>query len=99
TRSDRDWSSDVCSSDLGAEILTYDPVSRTATRTDVSGFPRSAFPAGAPLPGGSLSTDGIAVAGAVDWASPPDTLVPTRSLAVQQIGRASCRERGETRGG
>jgi hypothetical protein len=67
-----------------AEILTYDPSTGTASRTSAAGFARAAYPASTPLPGGDGSTDGLAIAGGVDWGTPPDNFVPTKSLAVQR---------------
>src|SRR5690606_40908536 len=84
TRFSRDWSSDVCSSDLS---------SQTAKATDeisahISAMQRATSDTVAAIQGiggtiGQISEIAKTIATAVD----------------QQIGRASCRERGEGEGG
>src|SRR5699024_11879725 len=82
TRSKRDWSSDVCSSDLtptarsGVTLRPEVPSASTAVAATIVGTP----PKSAPHTG---------------TASTATTAPPSRSTA--KIGRASCRERGEDR--
>src|SRR5206468_7556871 len=95
TRSDRDWSSDVCSSDLSASGLVTTRVSRavrsrrfqisTATGTSPMKLLRlvTAYFDPKPLWGGMALTMGP---------------VKVTSRPVNQIGRASCRERVEMTG-
>lgn len=54
-----------------AELLVYNPVDHSATRTIMAGFTPGVYQAGAALPAGTRSTDGIAVAGGIDWMSMP----------------------------
>src|SRR5206468_7016046 len=75
TRSDRDWSSDVCSSDLDAveatqRVHTADIVGMTAGQVRYGPF---------------VDEDGL--------------LVDDGTVFRFEIGRASCRERVEMRGG
>src|SRR5207249_6380547 len=81
TRSKRDWSSDVCSSDLSwPKTFPLEGASCTVYALDPSDRPRQLvfYHPGRKL-GGSLSVRG-------DEKEPP----------AVQIGRASCRERGES---
>src|SRR5207253_8286490 len=85
TRWPRDWSSDVCSSDLGQRSNALD---------DLGAGPRS--DKGAPL-GGHLATEPDLrneSAGRRPQLSPSD-----RNQRRREIGRASCRERVESTGG
>src|SRR5207249_7974895 len=91
TRSKRDWSSDVCSSDLlsGFNLPSNHPLNATALRQDVL--------AGADV---VLALDVIDLFGAFSQSGGiKDRGVFPRYLRpdakVVQIGRASCRERGE----
>src|SRR5206468_4405423 len=81
TRSDRDWSSDVCSSDL--------EVGNRAVRVEVLG---DALTDG-PIPDLTLAEN-------IDRTVSPYAARHERAgqLSVQ-IGRAACRERGESAGG
>src|SRR5699024_12083989 len=83
TRSKRDWSSDVCSSDLVfSAVLTPQQFHETQAHFD---FFRKHF-----------ATKGIEVATAC-----AETLLSLERLRSQvaEIGRASCRDRGERPGG
>src|SRR5207249_7843330 len=89
TRSKRDWSSDVCSSDL-----SEGPNGRCTW--GIADTPRSTvarLAAGATRPtryGEPL----VGLVGLTMWARPPPV-----NAAPLEIGRASCRERGERGGG
>jgi hypothetical protein len=55
-----------------AELLVYNPVDHTATRTLIAGFTPGVYQAGAQFP------DGIAVAGGIDWMNMPlQATIPT----------------------
>src|SRR5207249_5184545 len=98
-RSKRDWSSDVCSSDLHIMDAAY-------WALDL-GLPARIEPESTPLfketaPAGSRITYTFRAKGSrpevrVVWHD--GSLYPARPLEVaDEIGRASCRERGERRG-
>src|SRR5690349_25165119 len=79
TRSLRDWSSDVCSSDLwrsARELLTFDPAKCAAD----AGLSLSGLAEGDV----ARATESVRVA-----------LAERRAKLDEEIGRASCRERGE----
>ncbi len=64
-----------------AELLVYNPVDRTATRTVMGGFTPGAYQAAAPF------ADGIAVAGGIDWMGMPlAATIPT--ITQLQVSRA-----------
>src|SRR5206468_5504374 len=98
TRSDRDWSSDVCSSDL-----FHQPILVVADTALLDTLPKRDFRAGyAELVKFGLLGD----AGFFGWleANWQEAFAggPAREHAIAiacQIGRASCRERGEEAGG
>src|SRR5207249_5826160 len=90
TRSKRDWSSDVCSSDLGNTTCLRDVVRRQVV---FPGLPRVRRHAG-----GGLGISGRR-AGAVLDAGAQQLRTERASGQQVEIGRASCRERGESRGG
>src|SRR5687768_18327689 len=81
TRCSRDWSSDVCSSDLEAAI---DQVRQNQAR------PEPAGEAGLPEDGMALCKVELVHAGAVVFTRDGLRLGPQTAV---QIGRASCRER------
>src|SRR5206468_4979731 len=94
TRSDRDWSSDVCSSDL--EALTGGPPLRACTPAEMirrlaedEPVPPSRLRAGVPA-------DLSAVCLKCLEKNPKSRYPSAAALAedLRQIGRASCRERG-----
>src|SRR5699024_12053305 len=85
TRSKRDWSSDVCSSDLA---LTH------MWRADICA---TADPAALGLAGGRLWATGAAGLPAGAACAARAQLAPGHK-PVDQIGRASCRERAESSG-
>src|SRR5207249_6863863 len=99
TRSKRDWSSDVCSSDLLAGTNATISVTGSNSTVTVTGANDTVYVAG--------SNDQVTVTGANDtvvWAGSNASL----SLGIQdggllavsgKIGRASCRERGWVGGG
>src|SRR3989440_1999300 len=77
TRSDRDWSSDVCSSDLGAQVL--------------SGGWGLAIGAGVSTNRATYAT--VANASGAVWSEPVPGEVWLHEWLHGEIGRASCRER------
>src|SRR5699024_11841421 len=85
TRSKRDWSSDVCSSDLAMLVLGKVPGSLALT--NIAG--NAMF--------GSLSGSGIAAASAMGSVlnGPEKDAGYEEEFSAAKIGRASCRERGE----
>src|SRR5204862_5289239 len=96
TRSLRDWSSDVCSSDLGqfysSPAVAFGRVYMGNTDGRVYSF------------GARTGTLAWATStGAYVYASPAvadlPALGPTVYIGSYEIGRASCRERGEVSGG
>src|SRR5206468_5393099 len=97
TRSDRDWSSDVCSSDLTdsklGEIAAENEVNFCTRLEKKSKRKLALFVA--------LDADAISVFTEVPpqhRAVPKAWAVCARSARKRQIGRASCRERGERAG-
>ena len=65
----------------GAEILSYDPVNRTSTRTPLGGFTPGVYQAAAPF------ADGVAVAGGIDWMNQPlQAMVP--EVKTLEVSRA-----------
>src|SRR5690606_41118669 len=93
TRFSRDWSSDVCSSDLAELLLQY------GTHEQKQFYlPRLAD--GREIPAFALTSPW---AGS-DAAAIPDTGIVCKGMwqgeeVLGKIGRASCRERGEVSGG
>src|SRR5206468_5656900 len=99
TRSDRDWSSDVCSSDLGFGLLQRDrdfehyqdlethPERRASAWVEASGDWGAGFVELVEIPTPSDTNDNVVAY----W-------VPQKA-PKPEIGRASCRERVERRGG
>src|SRR5207245_8752824 len=85
TRCYRDWSSDVCSSDLDGSVLAG------VTQVLVTG---GAVPAGAA--DGDVGA-GHPVAGFYPGDVRPGFLDHAGALVAAEIGRASCRERGQAR--
>src|SRR5207253_8458318 len=93
TRWPRDWSSDVCSSDL--PVRTY--------RVRLDGVPRRLARDLGPLRRlvpGSLAAILVVVMG-IWWLRPDQPTITRAAVAVLpfEIGRASCRERVESWGG
>src|SRR5699024_11829301 len=84
TRSKRDWSSDVCSSDLSIDGILQIPV---IDSVDFSSGGENHFPC-LYLPFGSNGTVGLHHTAQTDMCP-----------AGHKIGRASCRERGWLAGG
>src|SRR5437868_8560666 len=90
TRSKRDWSSDVCSSDLNGVVPSAD--SATITGSNLVGVDGSIAPLTSATENITRATaaltwqrrNGFFVGGGVSW---------------NEIGRASCRERVESEGG
>src|SRR5206468_9817183 len=86
TRSDRDWSSDVCSSDLAA------PASARVLPTIQSRCRK--------LPLRPLAKDDVVRAAATAAQIPvDDPALAAAAVAAEEIGRASCRERVGSGGG
>src|SRR5206468_8662877 len=82
TRSDRDWSSDVCSSDLIPLELSGIAVNSRGIACDLSGIALNSRGIACDLSGITFDSSGIAV--------------DLRWIAFDlKIGRASCRERVE----
>src|SRR5207249_9036778 len=92
TRSKRDWSSDVCSSDLGDDPGPAEPA---------RAGPQGAHPARADRPLDPLVKLGPEQLQAAITGGPVRVVAGagTGKTAVIEIGRASCRERGEKEGG
>src|SRR5207248_8248379 len=98
TRSYGDWSSDVCSSDLGEDgsFWSRDWVRRASTSALVNWHVRD----GASVSGG-IEYEDERQRGKSEYSSTATGPLPD-SIDVQRnnkIGRASCRERGEEQGG
>src|SRR5690606_39987039 len=86
TRFSRDWSSDVCSSDLNWGSVSVDPArNRLVVNVQMAPFSIKLVPRGQPGEGGH-ATDLVGM----------NPQQGTPYMAVQ-IGRASYRERGESR--
>src|SRR5690606_39702697 len=86
TRFSRDWSSDVCSSDLrGYRLAMLD--------AGISVDPKLTIVTNQPHAGGGLAADQITSLPAHE--QPDGYIVPdTRVAGTLEIGRASCREKG-----
>src|SRR5699024_11550039 len=97
TRSKRDWSSDVCSSDLAAFVSTASgavygsptPTPSPATFEELIEDARSGYSQASSMVSASLDAVVSSVSSVVS---------PTNPAQAQEIGRASCRERGMDRG-
>src|SRR5690606_39734145 len=83
TRFSRDWSSDVCSSDLGAPLRHFPSLAALLTAVAADGFRRLV-----------AEIDGHLARAEAAAAAEGRRLDPR----TRQIGRASCRERGESKG-
>src|SRR2546421_9263462 len=79
TRSDRDWSSDVCSSDLSGAMYSMVPTPG-GSRCNSTGVGTIEYMAPEVIKGSDISAVGPGYGKACDWWS-------------LEIGRASCRER------
>src|SRR5690606_39727049 len=88
TRFSRDWSSDVCSSDLDLDLIgvgAFSPLEGFMTETDYKSV-----------------VEHMRLANGLVWSIPITLAVqPEQAAALSrgEIGRASCRERGEGGGG
>src|SRR5690606_40319381 len=82
TRFSRDWSSDVCSSDL------------EDARAAATGVAAAAIAAALRVPAAEIAVGAGTLAGEVGRAGETDAEV-ARDRALPEIGRASCRERGK----
>src|SRR5690606_40560804 len=94
-RFSRDWSSDVCSSDLGIVIELHKVKFSTANFTSVMNDPRTTLPnvvyeSAIAAGGTSIGQNTLRCHAVVD--SP--TLLNIASVGLFKIGRASCRESG-----
>lgn len=65
----------------GAELLSYDPVNHTSTRTPLAGFTPGVYQAAAPF------SDGVAVAGGIDWMNAPLQAM-TPEVKTLEVSRA-----------
>ena len=65
-----------------AELVTYDPTTRTVTRMAVDGFAAATFLAGTPLTDGNGNADGFMVAGGVTYGDPLESTTPV-PLAIE----------------
>src|SRR5699024_11266353 len=90
TRSKRDWSSDVCSSDLSTGIGWHE----ARVPTIVTSVPRAAF---TELTGEVRKNVSIPVV-ASNRINMPDVAEGILQRDEAEIGRASCRERGRSTG-
>jgi hypothetical protein len=62
----------LATSGAASELMTYDPVAHSATRTVMGAFTPAVFQAGAPLAqAGAPFPDGMVVAGGLDWQAMP----------------------------
>src|SRR5690606_40624584 len=86
TRFSRDWSSDVCSSDLGT-------VSRIPSTSVTSAGEALSAPHASGTPWPSPTTNHLVPLPRLVFPTQSPLFLPARNF---QIGRASCRERGET---
>src|SRR5699024_12204655 len=94
TRSKRDWSSDVCSSDLSPEVEVLD------VRIQAPSFDNQRF--GSSTSGDAVATwdeDSGELTVFVVNRDPATQLALDADLAAFEIGRASCREGGQGAGG
>src|SRR5207247_3723516 len=91
TRSTRDWSSDVCSSDLYEIPNVRFKTTTVLTNTTTVGAYR-----GAGRPEATQLIERVLDVAADQMGMDPAEV--RRVNFIQQIGRASCRERGESRG-
>src|SRR5207248_4679944 len=94
TRSYGDWSSDVCSSDLGVDRANAWHIVRKAALDSMPALRRSVLEE---LHRAEAATDTNAVAKAVRYPS-STTRRALEDLTAHEIGRASCREEGRSRG-
>src|SRR5206468_9131588 len=96
TRSDRDWSSDVCSSDLRAGVGTTPPNVLGAPNPQSSVIMSNTLGAflGGTTVGGHHGFDSVAFS----LITPPNSGSGGESCFPSKIGRASCRERVESAG-
>src|SRR5690606_39584392 len=91
TRFSRDWSSDVCSSDLGLESVEF------LVTTNPGQAPRPLIRIAS---GGELSRISLAIQVITASTSATPTLVFDEvDVGIGEIGRASCRERVDRREG
>src|SRR5699024_11286722 len=91
TRSKRDWSSDVCSSDLDAALVSGATAFVAHNDLLAMGVLRRLAERGVAVP------DQVSVVGYDDIFG-ADLCVPALTTLSGQIGRASCRERGAAEG-
>src|SRR5205085_6772193 len=97
TRFDCDWSSDVCSSDLAAAATGLIGATQVAARVIVT-VAGDRCPA-VPLTAAVFALQGAAVLILLTWQQASGVLLAVVLLgAGREIGRASCRERGEFAG-
>src|SRR5206468_4413123 len=99
TRSDRDWSSDVCSSDLSspADVLgkTVSSLIRIAERTVIVCASKPS-----PMSACAVAYDGRETAQrALELVARFASVTHSTVHVIHEIGRASCRERVQSPGG
>src|SRR5207302_5858068 len=92
TRFSRDWSSDVCSSDLISHRLSGPNFHRTLLRAHrlYVGNPHFCYPIDCPHNGSEVHMSGVC---RLFWTLACLFLFATALWAEDKIGRASCRER------
>src|SRR5206468_7701337 len=96
TRSDRDWSSDVCSSDL-----LYTPARHKLVRRHPGSGRDALYIAShaSHIVGMPVEEGQALLAELIEFATHPAVQSRLADLGVEEIGRASCRERAERWGG
>jgi hypothetical protein len=74
-----------------SELLAYDPVAGTISRSDVDGFETVGYLAGAEIDTMSGDPDGFVVAGGVNYVDPLESTMATTAIRVQRGMEASPR--------
>src|SRR5690606_39862944 len=91
TRFSRDWSSDVCSSDLGLSLLAFGALGTWAYFASIDEVVRGE--------GKVVPSQQVQIVQSLDGGIVEETLIRTGDQVEKEIGRASCRERGRESGG
>src|SRR5206468_6249582 len=98
TRSDRDWSSDVCSSDLGGEEAVFAEVGDGEGNVGEEAEAVAVGGGGVVVAAGKVGGEAGVEGGAGGEEGAGGGVAHRAEDAPVEIGRASCRERGEDRG-
>src|SRR5699024_11922065 len=94
TRSKRDWSSDVCSSDLSLAIIPGAGGTQRLTRLIGIGQAKRLIYTGSPVTAKEALSLGL-IEEITTSSAKEAALLMAKKIAKNEIGRASCRERGE----